>query len=219
MGYGNSVGGLWFTTEDTGYGGMVHPLTRVLMPALLGSFSFIPLIIAIYYAGELIWREREKKTHEIIDASPVPDWAFVAPKTLAIALVLISTLLISVLAAIAIQSIKGYTNYELGKWLVWYVLPEAVDWTLMAVLAVFIQALSPHKFVGWGLMALFIIARTTFGNLGLDHILYNYGAIPRDGNPLSDINGLGVFWIGAWIARSYWSLIAILLLVLSWGLW
>ncbi len=215
----NSLGGLWFTTEETGYGGVVHPLTRVLIPALNGSFGFIPLIIAIYYAGELVWREREKKTHEIIDASPVPDWAFVLPKTLAIALVLLSTLAISVVAAVLIQTFKGYTNYEFGKWLVWYVLPQAVNWTLMAALAVFIQALSPHKFVGWGLMALFIIARTTLGNVGFDHILYSYATGPRDGVPLSDINDLGKFWIGSWVAKTYWSFIALLLLILSWGLW
>ncbi|RYF95359.1 MAG: aminopeptidase [Caulobacteraceae bacterium] len=222
LGLFNSAGALWGVTEQTGYGGMVHPLTRVMLPALMGSFSLIPMIIAIYYAGELVWREREKKTHEIIDASPVPDWAFVAPKTLAIALVLISTLLVSVLAGVAMQAIKGYDNFEFDKWVVWYILPQAVDWILVAVLAVFVQAISPHKFVGWGLMVLYLIAGITFGNLGFDHILYNYGATPNDGGfgtPMSDINGLGKFWIGAWIARSYWSLIAIILLVLSWGLW
>ncbi|MBX3480541.1 MAG: ABC transporter permease [Caulobacter sp.] len=222
IGLFNALGGLWGATEDTGYGGAVYPLTRVLIPALLGSFSIIPMIIAVYYAGELVWREREKKTHEIIDASPVPDWAFVAPKTLAIFLVLVSTLLISVAAAILIQAFKGYTHFELGKWVLWYVLPQAVDCMLMAVLAVFIQAISPHKFVGWGLMVIYLISTMTLGNLGLDHILYNYDSIPSDGGfgtPLSDINGLGKFWIGAWTARTYWSLAAILLLVLSWGLW
>jgi len=32
------------------------------------------VIIAIYYAGELVWRERERKTHEIVDATPRPIW-------------------------------------------------------------------------------------------------------------------------------------------------
>ena len=222
LGLFNALGALWGVTEQTGYGGMVHPLTRVMIPALMGSFSLIPMIIAIYYAGELVWREREKKTHEIIDAAPVPDWAFVAPKTVAISLVLISTLLISVLAGVAMQAIKGYSNFELDKWFVWYALPQALDWILLAALAVFVQTISPHKFVGWGLMVLYLIAGITLGNLGFDHILYTYGAVPNDGGfgtPLSDINGLGKFWIGAWIARSYWTLIALLLLVLSWGLW
>jgi aminopeptidase N len=222
LGLFNAGGALWFATEQTGYGGVVYPLTRILIPPLLGSFSLIPVIIAIYYAGELVWREREKKTHEIIDASPVPDWAFVAPKTLAISLVLISTLLISVLAAVLIQLGKGFNDFDPVQWLVWYILPQTVDYVLLAVLAVFIQAVSPHKFVGWGLMVLYLITTLTFSNLGFDHILYNYGAVPNDGafgTPLSDLNGLGKFWIGAWWARAYWSAFALVLLVLSYGLW
>ena len=66
-----------------------------MIATLAGSFTIIPVIVAIYYAGELVWRERDRKTHEIIDATPTPDWAFVAPKTLAIALVLVATLLAS----------------------------------------------------------------------------------------------------------------------------
>ncbi|HQR89814.1 MAG TPA: ABC transporter permease subunit, partial [Caulobacter sp.] len=147
------------------YGGEIYPLTRVLLMPLMGSFGLIPMIIAIYYSGELVWRERERKTHEIIDATPIPDWAFVVPKTLAISLVLISTLLVSVLAAIISQLAHGYTHLELGKYLLWYVLPQSVDWILLAVLAVFLQAVSPHKFVGWGLMVIYMVATITFTNL------------------------------------------------------
>ncbi len=222
LGLFNAAGALWGVTDDTGYGGQIYPVTRSLIPALLGSFSLIPMIIAIYYAGELVWRERDRKTHEIIDTTPAPDWTFVVPKTLAISLVLLSTLLISVAAAIAVQAIKGFPHFELSKWLIWYVLPQGVDWILIAVLAVFVQAISPHKFVGWGIMVLYLISSITLGNLGFDHILYNYGGTPSDGafgTPMSDINGLGKFWIGAWVARTYWSLFAILLTVLSYALW
>ena len=217
MGLFNAVGALWFTTDDTGYGGQIWPVTRALIPPLMGSFSLIPMIIAVYYAGELVWREREKKTHEIVDSTPVPDWAFVGPKTLAISLVLLSTLLVSVLAAIVIQAIKGYTNFQLDAWLVWYVLPQAIDWLLLAVLAMFLQTLSPHKFVGWGLMVIYMVTTITFVNLGFEHNLYNYGGAPAV--PLSDMNGQGRFWIGATWFRVYWSAFAVLLLVLSYGLW
>ena len=217
MGLFNSIGALWFTTDETGYGGQIWPVTRALIPPLLGSFSLIPMIIAVYYAGELVWREREKKTHEIVDSTPVPDWAFVGPKTLAISLVLLSTLLVSVVAAMIIQMLKGYTNFQLDAYMLWYVLPQAVDWLLLAVLAVFMQVLSPHKFVGWGLMVIYTISTLTLSNLGFEHNLYNYGGAP--GVPLSDMNGQGKFWIGATWFRVYWSAFAVILLVLSYGLW
>jgi aminopeptidase N len=217
LGLANAMGALWFATDAGRYGGVIYPVTRVLLSPLMGSFGLIPMIIAIYYSGELVWRERERKTHEIIDATPVPDWAFVGPKTLAIALVLISTLLVSVLAAIISQLAHGYTNLELGKYLLWYLLPQSVDWILLAVLAVFLQAISPHKFIGWGLMVLYIVTTVTFVNLGFEHKLYNYGSVTD--TPFSDMNGQGKFWIGAWWLRLYWTACAVMLTVLAYGLW
>jgi len=200
------------------FGTPVLPVTRVVIGLLEGSFGIIPLIIAIYYAGELVWRERDRKTHEIIDASAIPDWAFVGPKALAVVLVMLSTLLVSVAGAMTMQLIHGYSDLEPGKYLLWYVLPNTVDFTLVAVLAVFIQAVSPHKFVGWGLTVLYmIVVRTTLRNLGYGDVLYNYAATPE--TPLSDMNGLGRFWIGAWWLRLYWSAFAIMLLVAAHALW
>jgi aminopeptidase N len=217
LGLANAMGSLWFATEAGRYGGVVYPVTRILLMPLLGSFGLIPIIIAIYYSGELVWRERERKTHEIIDATPVPDWAFVAPKTLAISLVLISTLLVSVVAAVLSQVFHGYFNFELEKYLLWYVLPQALDFILVAVLAVFLQTISPHKFIGWALMVIYIVSTITFSNLGFEHKLYNYGATTD--TPFSDMNGLGKFWIGAWWLRAYWTAFALVLLVLAYGLW
>ena len=199
------------------FGTPVMPVTRIVIQLMLGSFTIIPIIIAIYYGGELVWRERDRKTHEIIDASAVPDWAFAVPKTLAVALVLLSTLLISVIGGMIMQLVHGYTHFEIGKYLLWYVLPNAVDFTLLAILAVFLQALSPHKFVGWGLMVVYIISKVVFARLGLGDDLYNYGGGPNV--PMSDMNGLGQFWIGDWWFRAYWAAFAIFLLVLTHALW
>ncbi|HYF22772.1 MAG TPA: M1 family aminopeptidase [Caulobacteraceae bacterium] len=215
LGMANSAGNLWFIGES--FGADAYPVTRIMIRALNQSFSIFPIIITIYYAGELVWRERDRRTHEIVDSTAVPDWAFVLPKTLAIALVLLATLLVSVLTAVAIQTFKGWTDYEFGKYLLWYVLPSTIDMVLLAVLAVFLQAVSPHKFVGWGLMVIYIVTSITFGNIGWDHNLYNYAGAP--GVPLSDMNGQGDFWKGAAWFRAYWTAFAVLLLVLAYGLW
>ncbi|MDB5703001.1 MAG: aminopeptidase, partial [Sphingomonas bacterium] len=200
------------------FGTPVLAITRVIITLLEQSFTIIPVIIAIYYAGELVWRERDRKVHEIIDASAIPDWAYVVPKALAVVLVLFSTLAISVLAGLLTQLLHGYTEFELGKYLLWYVLPDTILFTLIAVLAVFIQALSPSKYLGWGLMVVyFIIIRVTLRNIGWGDALYNYGQSP--GMPLSDMNGLGRFWIGSYWLRFYWSAFAVILLVLAHALW
>ncbi len=208
---------LWVSVDMAAYGGAVHPVTRMMIAALGTSFTFFALIIAVFYAGELVWRERDKGTSELIDVTATPTWAFVLPKILAIALVLVSTLGVSVVAAVGLQAVKGYFHFELGKYLVWYVLPQAVDFLLIAVLAVFIQALSPHKFFGWGLMILFVISLFVLPGLGLEHRLYRYAGSPPI--PLSDMNGQGRFWIGAAWFQVYWSAFAVVLTVLAYGLW
>jgi ABC-2 type transport system permease protein len=214
LGFINSGAGLWYADET--YGNTIHPVTRVMITTLMGSFTIIPLIIAIYYAGELVWRERERRVHQLVDATPAPDWAFVLPKVLAISLVLLATLAASVFAALAVQLIKGYTRLELGNYLSWYVLPLSVDMVLAAILALFLQVLSPHKFVGWLAMLLFIVSTQVAANLGYEHNLYRYANGPAV--RLSDMNGLGDFAAYRGWFRAYWSCFAMLLLVIVYGL-
>jgi ABC-2 type transport system permease protein len=207
---------LWLSTDLNEYGGRVFPVTRVMI-APLAIFSFFALIIAIYYAGELVWRDKEQRTQEIIDATPVADWMFIGPKTVAISLVLISTLFVGVVVAIVMQAVRGYFNFEIGKYLLWWVLPQSIDFVLLAALAILVQALSSHKYVGWAVMAVYLISTIVLSSLGFEHHLYHYASGP--GVPLSDMDGQGRDWIGAYWFRLYWSAFALILLVLAYGLW
>mgnify|MGYP003143131781 FL=1 len=211
----NTFGGLFFGNEI--YGTPARPLTFSLIEPLMGTFVLIPLIIAIYYGGELVWRDRERKFHEIIDSTSVPGWSYMVPKTIAVAFVLIATLLISVVAAMLIQAFRGYTDFEIGKYLAWYVLPLSVDMILIAILSIFIQALSPNKFVGWGIMVLYLIGTIVLGSLGFEHPLFLYGTTGT--MRVSDINGADIGWSTGWWMRLYWGAIALVLAVLAHLLW
>lgn len=215
LGFAFSIANLWFAGEM--FGTPILLVTRVAIETLTGAFGLISIIIAIYYSGELVWRDRERRMHEIIDASPTPDWTFVVPKTLALLLVLVSTLFVSIGAGLIVQAIKGVTDFELGKYLAWYLAPQAIGFGLLAVLAIFVQALSPNKFVGWAVMVLYIIAGIVMGNLGLDHLLYRFGDAPSV--PLSDMNGTGDFGTFQGWLNAYWTACGVVLLVLAYGLW
>ncbi|NQX94194.1 MAG: aminopeptidase, partial [Erythrobacter sp.] len=215
IGLFNSITALAFGTDL--YGTAPIKATFSLLSLLIGSFTIIPIIIAIYYAGELVWRDRDRKFHEVIDSTSLPGWAYMVPKTLAVTLVLVSTLLISVVAAILIQAISGYFNFEIDKYLMWYVLPLTVDLVLIAVLAVFLQALSPNKFIGWGLMVLYLVATLTLSGLGYDHPLMLYGSgVP---SPFSDMNGNAIGGAVNWWLRLYWAGVAVVMAVLAHLLW
>ena len=215
IGVANSFGSGWFLAEF--YGSDAYPVTRLMAQALNGAFTIMPIIIAIYYGGELVWRDRERRMHEIIDATSAPDWTHLVPKIVAITLVLAASCGVAVLTGMLIQVLKGYTHFQLGSYVLWFVIPTLVTSVLLAILSVFVQVLVPQKFIGYGVMLLYLIASVALGTAGFEHNLYNYASAPNV--PLSDMNGMARFWIGqAWF-EFYWSAFALMLVVLSYGLW
>jgi ABC-2 type transport system permease protein len=215
LGMINTCASLWFSRDM--YGTPILPVTSAILPIVEGSFALFPIIIAIYYSGELVWRERDRRMHEIIDATPLPNWAYVVPKTAAVTLVLFITLMFGMVAAILFQLIRGYTDIQLGQYLLWYVLPQSVAMVMLAVLSVFVQSLSPNKYIGWAVMVVYMVSNIVMASLGFEHRLYRFNSTPME--PLSDMNGAGSYWIGGWWLRLYWAAFCVILLVVSHLLW
>lgn len=209
--------GINLAVSETAYGTASYPLTADVITAVLVSMFLFFVIVAVFYGGELVWRERDVKIGEIIDATPVPAWAVFVPKILAVFAVLLAMSLTGMATGIFYQIIKGAQNIDAGLYLTAFVIPQSIDLLLLAVLAVFFQVLSPNKYVGWGLFLVWFLARIVMSNMGYSSMLYNFGGTPAE--PLSDMNGTGGFWKGAAIARAYWACFGVLLLVLAHWLW
>ena len=96
------------------FGTDVHPVTVLMMEAMRGSYQFLLLLIVAYYAGEVIWRERDARIAEATDATPVPGWVPLLAKTGALFAVVFAFMAIGVVAAIIYQLSMGHTNLELG---------------------------------------------------------------------------------------------------------
>ena len=206
---------LWLSGEI--YGSPSYPVTRLMVTALTGSYAILPRIIAAFYAGELVWRDRDRRVHEIVDATATPDWVRLVPKLLAITLALVATAFIGMAAAMASQAVRGYMHFEVGRYLAWFVWPMVVDAVLVAVLAIFVQVLVPHKVIGWAAMLAWPVLAGWMQAEGFEHRLYRYDAPIEP--PLSDMNGAGRFWIGELSTQAYWLAFAAILLVACHALW
>jgi len=210
---------LYITLNTVGrlYGVPTWPLTFAIVDAVRGNSAWITLLLAIYFAGEAMWRERDRRFNEIIDATPFPSWIFLVSKLLGVVAALTAlSVVIVLLEAILFQLAHGVTDIEWGRWGVWFVLPSFLYVLHFSVLAIVVQAVSPNKFVGWGLMLLYMIATTVAAGMGLDHPMLNY---PEAVMPLSDMNGAHYGGATSWWLRAWWTVIAIVLILIGHLMW
>jgi len=198
------------------FGTNVYPRTHLMIELLGGSFSFFLIIIVTFYAGELIFRERQVKIADVSDAMPMPNWAPLVAKCLALVGVVLAFLFAGILTAIAIQLYRGGAPVEFGVYLQG-VFMAGMPYVLMALIAVALQVVTNNKFIGYLLMIVLMIAQIVLSVMHFDHNLYNIGLLPR--TPYSDMNGFGHFVTGwSWFAL-YWSLFCVAALIVAQAFW
>jgi ABC-2 type transport system permease protein len=215
LGIGLSAVVLWF--GPSAYGTPDHPTASAVMTTVRGGFGVTILLIATFYGGELVWRERDRNLNEIIDSTPVESWVITVPKILAIFVVLLMVNIAGMLTGLFYELIGGAHQLGLGTYLTWFILPAAVDGLQIAVLAVLVQVLSPNKYAGWAILFVWFVAGIFLSNLGYSDPLYRYGAGPNV--PLSDFVGQGSFWFGSAVFQFYWLCFAAILIVVAHWLW
>ena len=96
------------------FGTTVYPVTANMLLAMSSSFNFMLVIIVTFYAGELIFKERQVKIADVVDAMPVPNWVPLAAKSFALTAVILSFLSAGALSGIVLQLIKGGAPIEFG---------------------------------------------------------------------------------------------------------
>jgi ABC-type transport system involved in multi-copper enzyme maturation permease subunit len=211
----NSLGGL--INQGALYGTDLLPVTRAMINTINSTFTWMIFVIIVYYAAELVWRERQVKTQEIIDASPTPNWAFVYSKLAAMVVVIVAMFVVSIATAMIVQAFSGYTNFELGLYIRRLLIYQTTNLFLVSVLAIFTQVLTNNKYFGMLLMVLYMIGINVLSNLGFENLLYQYAGRPPA--PLSDMNGTGHFAaIGTWFTL-YWTFLAVILAILTYVMW
>jgi ABC-2 type transport system permease protein len=216
VGFGllNFLGGA--NVVDSQFGTKIYPVTALMFDAMRGSYQFLLALIVIYYAGEVIWKERDAKLAEVTDSMPVPNWVPLLAKTTTMFAVVLAFMLAGVVASILFQLANGYTNLEPRQYFL-TALIDSVPFLLMAVLAVFLQVVSNQKFLGYLLVILGLIAQIVLASVNLEHNLYLYPAAPEV--TYSDMNGFGHFLVGWGWFRAYWTVFAAMLLILAAAFW
>lgn len=198
------------------FGTDVYPRTHLMIELLKGSFNFLLIIIVTFYAGELIFKERQARIADVSDAMPMPNWAPLVAKSLALVGVVLAFLFAGILTAIAIQLFRGGAPVEFGVYLKG-VFMAGLPFVLMALVAIVLQVVTNNKFIGYLLMIVLMISQIVLSVMHFDHNLYNIALLPN--TPYSDMNGFGHFVTGwAWFAL-YWTLFCLAALIVAQAFW
>ncbi len=200
LGVANATAALW-SVRGTG-----DP--QLAVRTLSDAFQLAPIVVALFFTGELRWMERERGIAPLLAATPLARSAFLLPKFAAVAVILIAMIAVAGLAAgltLAFGGGPGATAL-LPAWF----LVACYNALLFAALAMFFQAVAPDKLSGWGFTILFLLASLALDRLGFADPLYRYGRYP--GWPLPAAASHAPHALDY---QLYWAAVALLLLGLS----
>ncbi|MDQ6628100.1 MAG: hypothetical protein M3Z29_06545 [Pseudomonadota bacterium] len=199
------------------YGTSTWPVTFQMLGLVSGFFGAFMLMIIAFYAGELVWRERDNRLDQISDALPTPTWLPLIAKLIALMLVPLVLQLALMLCGMTIQAIKGYTRFEVGLYLVDLLTIDLVSYWFICAFAIAVHSIVDNKYVGHFVVVVYYVLLLFASQLGLEHNLYKFGSVPAA--VYSDMNGYGSYLPRVRAFQAYWTAGSILLLVAAHLFW
>jgi ABC-2 type transport system permease protein len=193
-----------------------YPTTALMLELIQQPLMLFGALLLVYYSAEVVWRERLVHVADLVDATPVPSALLFLAKAVALWQVLGVMALITVVPAVAFQLASGLPHVALAPYLslgLFVLLPLA----LLAVAALFVQTLSPHRHVGMLLNLVLALVVLNGDSLGLEHPLVRYAGAPRVS--YGEMSGYGPELASFLLFMAYWTAFAALLALVTAGLW
>ena len=193
------------------------PTSRSMINQVLGSLGLSLIIMLVFFGGDIAWRERTVKIHEILDATPVKNSVLVSSKWAALSGVLLTLILLGVICGVVGQLILGGTKVNLMTYFKISLGSFSLLVIVNAVLVMFLQNFMPNRIIGMLAAAGFLIGLGFIGRLPFYHPLLDFGTGVSMG-AYSEINGFsGLTNFSGW--TSYWGSLLLIFFVSSIWLW
>jgi ABC-2 type transport system permease protein len=201
-----------------GYGNRSFPVTYRLIEIIQGSLYIFLIGMLTYYAGTLVWKERDANMDEIEDALPHRDWPSYASKLSALLCTLFLIVCLAGVSGILMQVFSGYHRYQFGLWVTELLVMDFTLFIFLTVLAYFVHVISPNKYIGYFAFIAFVIANQfVWRPLHVATLLVQFGSQPTA--TYSDFFGFAPYWKSWTWFTMYWLAFCGLLAVASILLW
>lgn len=199
------------------YGFRTLPATWKMLR--IPAFLFLGVIhlLTFLYAGMLVQRARLARMDQLVDASPLPNWALLLSKLMALVMMQIGLLSLIMIAGVVVQALNGYYQFEIGLYLFQLFglyLPGLIIWALAAL---FVQTLFTNPYLGLFLLILGSMGVAGLPDLGVEHFVFRYNLAPEFS--YSALDGFGATLAPWLLYKSYWMLAGLFLLMGALLLW
>jgi ABC-type transport system involved in multi-copper enzyme maturation permease subunit len=208
MGLTNLILSLW--TFSGQYGAIQYPVTFDIVETIKGEFLFFIYGFITFYAGVLVWKERDAKINEIQDATPIKSTMLFVSKLIALIFAVFIVLLSSILVGIISQVLHGYYRFEIGVYIKSLLIIQLLSFIYLTVLALLFHYLINNKYIAYFAFIVFLILNFfIWGALEINSNMLSFNATPSI--TYSDMNGFGPFVPGTIWFNIYWGLFAVIL--------
>jgi len=194
-----------------------YPVTCIMTERAAGGFLVFVLAIITFYAGELVWRERDAGLNQTVDALPVQRWVLFSSKLGALMLIQVVIVLVTMVAGVSVQIAHGYYRFEWGLYFTELFAIRLTQYWVLCVLALFIHTIVNNKYLGHFVMVVYFVATIALPGAGLQDYLYRFGSSPA--YTYSDMNGYGPFAAPLFWFHLYWGIAAVGLAIVTNLLW
>ena len=178
---------------------------------------FVINICTFLYAGMLVQRAKIAKINHLVDSTPVPNWALLFSKFIAILKMQLVLLAVIMVSGMFFQTYKGYYNYEIGLYIQELFGLKFLNYVVWAFLAIFIQTLFKNQYLGLLVLLILAIGIPFLDLIGIELAIFKYNEGP--GFSYSDMDGYGSALSRYLWYKLYWILGGTILLILSILFW
>ena len=194
------------------FGLQSYPVTYKMVDVVGAGSSLFVIIILVFFSGELVWRARESKIAEVIDATPHNSMPALVAKTSALFVLACGLYLFNILVGMGYQLLNGYTKFELDVYLGDFFYNYLPLYLVTCTLLVFIQVVVNHKYIGYFVSILYLfVIDLLWLVFDLNSNMLSIGSTPS--MQYSDMNGFGPAVTSNLWFNAYWISFGILLLL------
>ena len=210
--FANLIGGFEY------FGLQTYPLTYKLIDTISNASGIFVIIILVFFSGELIWRDRDNKINEVIDATPHTSLISLSAKALSLVSITVVLHVFFVVCGIIYQLVKGYTRIELDVYILDFIYTSLLTYVVWSGVMIMIQVLLNNKYIGYFVSIVVVFVSDIIMSIfDIQSNMLSIGSGPFI--RYSDMNSFGPALEGAMWFNLYWTLFTFICLLIAGAVW